>query len=213
VDQERILQETEQFVRAFLEKDASGHDWWHIYRVTKNAQRIAEEEGADVFVCTLAALLHDVADEKLNESEEAGLLQVRNWLEEHAVEAEHLEHVMEIISTMSFSKGKVMSTLEGLVVQDADRLDAIGAVGIARAFAYSGSKGQVIHDPGIPIRGEMTKEEYRNGKSSAYNHFYEKLLKLKALMNTEYGKRMAEERHRFMEKFLARFDAEWDGKL
>lgn len=213
VDSRQILALAEQFVRDELAGDASGHDWWHVYRVVKNAEHIAAEEGADVFVCSLAALLHDVADEKLNVSEEAGLQKVRGWLEEHVAQRDVLEHVMEIISTMSYSKGKVMRTLEGLVVQDADRLDAIGAVGIARTFAYSGSIGQAIHDPEIKVRGEMTKEEYRNGKSTAHNHFYEKLLKLKALMNTEYGKRMADERHRYMEEFLARFDAEWNGKL
>lgn len=213
MEKDKILILAEQFVREFLAGDASGHDWWHIYRVTKTARHIAEQEGADVFVCMLAALLHDVADEKLNESEAAGIAKVRSWLEEHGVEQETLLHVMEIIETMSFSKGKKMDTLEGMVVQDADRLDAIGAVGIARTFAYSGSKGQAIHDPGIKIREEMTKEQYRKEKSSAYNHFYEKLLKLKGLMNTEYGKKMAEERHRFMEEFLTRFDAEWDGRM
>lgn len=215
MDKESILAQATAFVRAALEQDSSGHDWWHIHRVTQLARTIAEGEGADPFVCELAALLHDIADEKLNESEAAGLAKVRAWLDEHGVAAEESAHVMEIISTMSFKggKGAGMRTLEGRVVQDADRLDAIGAVGIARCFAYSGWKGQLIHDPEQKPREEMTAEEYRHGKSTAVNHFYEKLLLLKDRMNTEFAKGLAAERHRVMEEFLARLHGEWDGKM
>ncbi|MCX7570308.1 HD domain-containing protein [Tumebacillus sp. DT12] len=215
MDKESILAQATAFARDVLEQDSSGHDWWHIHRVTQLARTIAHEEGADPFVCELAALLHDIADEKLNESEAAGLEKVRAWLREHEVETDESAHVMEIISTMSFKggNGAGMRTLEGRVVQDADRLDAIGAVGIARCFAYSGWKGQLIHDPEQKPREEMTAQEYRHGKSTAVNHFYEKLLLLKDRMNTEFAKKLAAERHRVMEEFLSRLHGEWDGKM
>ena len=215
MDRQDIVAQATAFVRAELEQDSSGHDWWHIYRVTQLARTIAEGEGADPYICELAALLHDIADEKLNESEAAGLAKVQAWLSDHGVEESDAAHVMEIISTMSFKGGNraPMRTLEGRVVQDADRLDAIGAVGIARTFAYSGWKGQLIHDPETQPRETMTAEEYRSGKSTAVNHFYEKLLLLKDRMNTPYAQQLAEERHRVMEEFLARFYGEWEGKM
>ncbi|ACS99393.1 HD domain-containing protein [Paenibacillus sp. JDR-2] len=212
-DKEKIIREAEEFSRSVLENDASGHDWWHIHRVVQMAKRIAREEGADPFVCTIAALLHDVADEKLNPSKEEGLRKVQDWLEANLPEEEHRAHVMDIISNMSYNGGKnpPMRTLEGKIVQDADRLDAIGAISIARAFVYAGWKGTPIHDPAIPPRGEMTAEEYRNGKSTAINHFHEKLLKLKDLVNTDAARRIAGERHRYMEQFVEQFYEEWDG--
>ncbi|SFE77123.1 uncharacterized protein SAMN05216378_4019 [Paenibacillus catalpae] len=212
-EKERIIHAAEQFSRSELEKDASGHDWWHIHRVVQMAKRIAREEGADSFICTIAALLHDVADEKLNPSKEAGLQKVRFWLEEYMHDKEQRDHVMDIISNMSYNAGTnpPMRTLEGKVVQDADRLDAIGAISIARAFVYAGWKGTPIHDPAIPPRSEMTREEYRNGKSTAINHFHEKLLKLKDLVNTDAAKRIAEERHRYMEQYVEQFYEEWEG--
>ncbi|WP_336775828.1 HD domain-containing protein [Paenibacillus sp. MMO-58] len=212
-DKDKIIREAEEFSRSVLENDASGHDWWHIHRVVQMAKRIAREEGADLFVCTIAALLHDVADEKLNPSKEAGLHKVQAWLEANLSEEEHRAHVMDIISNMSYNGGKnpPMRSLEGKVVQDADRLDAIGAISIARAFVYAGWKGTPIHDPAIPPRSEMTAEEYRNGKSTAINHFHEKLLKLKDLVNTDSARRIAEERHLYMEQFVERFYEEWDG--
>jgi uncharacterized protein len=212
-EQERIICAAELFCRSELEKDASGHDWWHIHRVVQMAKRMAREEGADVFICTIAALLHDVADEKLNPSKEAGLQKVRSWLEEYMPDEEQWGHVMDIISNMSYNAGAnpPMRTLEGQVVQDADRLDAIGAIAIARAFLYAGWKGHPIHDPDIPPRSEMTTEEYRNGKSTAINHFHEKLLKLKDLVNTDAAKRIAEERHRYMEQYVEQFYEEWEG--
>ncbi|WP_127496613.1 HD domain-containing protein [Paenibacillus glycanilyticus] len=212
-DKEKMIREAEKFSSSVLENDTSGHDWWHIHRVVQMAKRIAREEGADPFVCTIAALLHDVADEKLNPSKEAGLQKVEAWLEANLPEEEHRAHVMDIISNMSYNGGKnpPMRTLEGKVVQDADRLDAIGAISIARAFVYAGWKGTPIHDPAIPPRGEMTAEEYRNGKSTAINHFHEKLLKLKDLVNTDAARKIAEERHLYMEQFVERFYEEWDG--
>jgi len=210
-----VIEQAVAFVQDELGKDSSGHDWWHIHRVWQMAKRIGTAEGADLFIVELAALLHDVADEKLNECEAAGLAKVRTWLTAHDVAEAAVEHVMEIISTMSFKGGgrSGMRTLEGRVVQDADRLDAIGAVGIARTFAYSGAKGQLPHDPTLPPRTDMTAEEYRKGKSTAVNHFYEKLLLLQDLMNTDAAKSIAAERHRYMEEFLDRFHAEWDGKM
>lgn len=212
MNKETVLSHAKQFVQHELGSDASGHDWWHIHRVTNNARTIAHKEGANVFVCELAALLHDIADEKLNKTEESGLIKVETWLQREEVDTQVISQVMEIISTMSFKGGnnKAMTTLEGEVVQDADRLDAIGAVGIARTFAYSGAKGQLMHDPNLPPRESMTKEEYRNGKSTAINHFYEKLFKLESLMNTKTGREIARERHAFMEQFVEQFFDEWE---
>jgi uncharacterized protein len=212
--EELVIRQAQEYVKAELSHDYSGHDWTHIERVSKIARTIALEESADLFICELAALLHDIADIKLNSSEQEGLNKVSNWLVNHNVNPQDIQHIMEIISTMSFKGGKKikMRTLEGMIVQDADRLDAIGAIGIARVFAYSGAKGRIFHDPNIKPRDEMTEKEYRNGKDTAINHFYEKLLKLKELMNTYYGKRMAEERHQFMLVYLDQFYAEWEGK-
>ncbi|MCM3719629.1 HD domain-containing protein [Fictibacillus phosphorivorans] len=209
-----IIEKTEEFVREKLKDESSGHDWYHIYRVTKLAETIAEHEGADRFICVMAALLHDIADEKIAGTEEEGLKEVKLWLESIALESKYIDHIVSIISTMSFKGGNQspMQTIEGKVVQDADRLDAIGAIGIGRTFAYSGAKGQLMYDPNIPVREKMTKDQYRNEKSTAVNHFYEKLLKLKDKMNTEIGKKMADERHAFLEKFLEQFFEEWEGK-
>ena len=213
--QAKILQEARDFVYAELKDEMSGHDWWHIVRVTNNAVEIATQEQADVFICELAALLHDIADGKLNENEEVGLQKVEQWLQNHQASDAEIAHVLDIISTMSFKGGhqqKNVSTLEGKIVQDADRLDAIGAIGIARAMAYSGHIGRPIHDPDLQPRENMTLEEYRAGKSSAIMHFYEKLLKLKDLMNTDYAKQLAIGRHHFLEEYLEQFYVEWDAK-
>lgn len=213
--QAKILQEARDFVYAELKDEMSGHDWWHIVRVTNNAVEIATQEQADVFICELAALLHDIADGKLNENEEVGLQKVEQWLQNHQASDAEIAHVLDIISTMSFKGGhqqKNVSTLEGQIVQDADRLDAIGAIGIARTMAYSGHIGRPIHDPDLQPRENMTLEEYRAGKSSAIMHFYEKLLKLKDLMNTDYAKQLAIGRHHFLEEYLEQFYAEWDAK-
>lgn len=209
-----ILEAAESYVKTKLGQDSSGHDWWHIYRVLQTARTIATKERADLFVCELAALLHDVADEKLNADPAAAERELQEWLIASGASADTTAHVLEIIATMSFKGGQraPMRTLEGKVVQDADRLDAIGAVGISRVFAYSGWKGRPIHDPSVIPRERMTTEEYRSGNDTAINHFYEKLLKLKSLMNTDYARHMAEERHRFMEQYLEQFYEEWEGK-
>ncbi|MFV8829078.1 HD domain-containing protein [Alkalihalobacterium sp. APHAB7] len=208
------IKQTEAYVHNQLSGEASGHDWWHIYRVTKLAKTIASVEGADVFICEMAALLHDIADEKLNESEEAGLKKVESWLQRIEVEEASMKHIMEIIASMSFKGGgqPPMKTVEGQVVQDADRLDALGAIGIARTFAFGGAKGNIMYDPSIKPRRDMSKEEYQKRDNTAINHFYEKLLKLKGLMNTPYGKQLAEDRHLYMEQFLNQFYKEWEGE-
>lgn len=208
---EEIILSTAQMVRARLEGEGSGHDWFHIERVWKNAVKIGGTEKVDLFVVQLAALLHDLADDKIVSSEEEGISEINYWLEGEGVPNSVIEHVLTIVETMSYKGGTVRSlgSLEAKVVQDADRLDAIGAIGIARAFTYAGSKGRPIFDPQYEVREEMTKEEYRNGKSSTIHHFYEKLLKLKDLMNTDAAIQMAQERHEFMEQYLEQFFKEY----
>ncbi|MBE1440643.1 HD domain-containing protein [Paenibacillus sp. OAS669] len=214
MDKAHILLRAAEDVRKELESDSSGHDWWHIERVTRLARYIAEREQADPFLFELAALLHDLADEKLNPSADAGMSKVRNLLASYEVDTETESHVLEIVGTMSFKGGHnpPVRTKEAQVVQDADRIDALGAIGVARTFAYAGWKGSLIYDPENPPRKELTYEQYRNGRSTAINHFYEKLLKLSDLMNTETGRRIARSRHRYMESFLEQFYLEWDGK-
>ena len=211
---EEQIELTKDFVKKHLENDASGHDWWHIVRVAEIAKTIAVKEKADLFICEMSALLHDIADEKINATEAEGLKKVRDWLHAIHVDEPGVSAIISIISTISYKGGgqPAMQTLEGQIVQDADRLDAIGAIGIARTFAYAGSKGDLMYHPSISPRDHMTKEEYRNGQSTAVNHFYEKLLKLKELMNTDYAKKMAEERHAFMELYLQTFFKEWEVK-
>jgi uncharacterized protein len=212
--EEQWLEEAGAFARAALAGDASGHDWWHVARVRALARTIAREEGADAFVCELAALLHDVADDKITGDEATGLATVRDWLETHGMASDVADAVMEIIATMSFSGGNKppMRTLEGRVVQDADRLDALGAIGIARAFAYGGSRGRTLYDPEQPLREYVSKAEYRASDSPTINHFYEKLLLLRGRMNTPFARRLAEHRHQIMEAYLAEFYAEWSGE-
>lgn len=214
MDKEQILKEARIFVHKELGTDSSGHDEWHAFRVSEMAGRIAKMESADIFICQLTGLLHDIADEKLNKSAEAGQEKVKDWLDNQHVDGNIVEEIMEITTTMSFKGGNnpPPRTLEGKIVQDADRLDALGAIGIARTFAYSGFKGQLIYDPSIPPREIITTQNYRKGKNTAINHFYEKLFKLKDMMNTKYAKELAGERHEFMLSFLDQFYKEWEAK-
>lgn len=214
MDRDTILAETERFVREELAQDSSGHDWWHIARVRALTRTIAREEGADLFVCELAALLHDLADAKIAGDEATGVRRVSAWLAEQGVEDMIAARVMEIIQTISFAGGggAPMTTIEGRVVQDADRLDALGAVGIARAFAYGGSRGRLMHDPTVPLERHASKEAYHASAAPTINHFYEKLLLLRDRMNTTFARTLAAERHRYMENFLREFYAEWDGE-
>ncbi|WP_420535544.1 HD domain-containing protein [Alkalihalobacillus pseudalcaliphilus] len=211
MNQVHILEETEKWVKEILLGESSGHDWYHIQRVTHLAQTIAKAEGGDRFIVTMAALLHDLIDDKLFENQEEALRRVSDKLMELEVHQDIQNHILTIIQTISYrgGNGDKLQSKEAMIVQDADRLDALGAIGIARTFAYSGHKGQPIYDPTIEKRENMTIEEYRNGKSSAIHHFYEKLLKLKDLMNTESGKKEANIRHEFMEQFLKQFYHEW----
>jgi uncharacterized protein len=213
MDKQRVITEAKVYIWEQLGQDSSGHDGWHLERVARTALFLAKEEGADPFISELAALLHDIADEKLNASAEAGLNKVETWLNSHGVESDAATRVMEIISTISYKGGNRPPVIskEAQVVQDADRLDALGAIGIARTFAYSGWKGQLIHDPQQAPRKDLTADAYRNGKSTAIQHFDEKLLKLKDLMNTAAGKQMAEARHKVLEHFLEQFHREWNG--
>ena len=197
-----------QYARELFVGDSGGHDYYHTLRVYRMAARIGVAEGADAEVVALAAILHDADDVKLFDG--VGLPHARSFLAGHSKSDE----VLEAISTVSF-KGTGTArpaTIEGMVVQDADRLDAIGAIGIARAFAYGGSHARAMHDPEVSPRGEMTEQEYRKSMSTTVNHFYEKLLKLKTLMNTRAGREIAEERDRFMRAYLAEFLKEWDGE-
>jgi uncharacterized protein len=216
MDKKRIITGVAQEVRRRLENEGSGHDWWHVYRVWKMAQRIGKEESADMFVVELTALLHDVADWKLHGGDDTvGPKVAREILTSFAVREDIVVEVCKIFPAMSFKGAGVkseMSTLEGKVVQDADRLDALGAIGIARTFAYGGFKSRPIYNPEEKPVLHKTKEEYAQSKGTAINHFYEKLLLLKGLMNTATAKKIAEERHNFMEEYLNEFFKEWEGE-
>jgi uncharacterized protein len=213
--EEKIIQLTEDFVKETLNEAEGGHDWWHVYRVRKLAIRIGEEENADLFVVQLAALLHDIADPKFNDGdEEIGPRLAREFLNRLEVAQEITDHVDAIIRNISFHKTfehQNFNSLELQVVQDADRLDAIGAIGIARTFNYGGHKNFPLYDPDIKPETHQNKESYKKSQAPTLNHFYEKLFLLKDMMNTKTGKQMAEERHRFMEVFVERFLREWDG--
>lgn len=216
VSQDHIIEQTIQFVRLKLEGEGSGHDWWHIHRVYVMALRIAQQEPeVDLFVVALGALLHDIADYKFHDGDEAvGPRVAGRWLEQCGVEQKIIESIQEIIKTISFKGAKVatpMRTLEGKIVQDADRLDALGAIGIARCFAYGGSKGNLLYDPEIKPVMHDSFELYKKSKTTSINHFYEKLFLLKDLMNTQAAKEIAQVRHDRMKQFVEDFLAEWDG--
>lgn len=213
---EAIIAECESYVKQTLRNAEGGHDWWHVYRVRKLAVRLAQQEQANLFVVELAALLHDIADSKFHGGdEELGPRLAADFLRKHHVNEEVVQQVVFIIRNISFK-----TTFDGLdtpvtkelaVVQDADRLDAIGAIGIARTFNYGGFKHRLIYDPAIPPQVYTHKEEYKNTSAPTINHFYEKLLLLKNTMKTNTGKLLAEQRHVFMETYLSQFFDEWEG--
>lgn len=211
------ISKTTAYVQHTLQHAEGGHDWWHIHRVWNNAKLIAATEPVNLLVVELAALLHDIADSKFhNGDEEIGPRTAANFLNSIGVAADVTEHVQQIIRHMSFksSLGTVsFHSPELAVVQDADRLDAIGAIGIARAFSYGGYKGREIHNPDIQPNLNMTKEEYKSSAAPTINHFYEKLLLLKDKMNTATGRQLAQQRHQFMETYLQQFYAEWQGLM
>ena len=212
----QIINNTILFVKNQLTHAEGGHDWFHIERVYKNALLIAEEEECDLTVVKLAALLHDIADSKFHGGDETvGPKTARTFLESQNVSEDIILHVIAIIENISFKGGnfeKKFNSKELEIVQDADRLDAIGAIGIARTFNYGGFKNRPLYNPNIQPNLNMSKEEYKNSESPTLNHFYEKLLLLKDKMNTETGKKIAQKRHDFMVTFLSQFYAEWDGE-
>ena len=211
-----VIDNTILFAKQQLENAEGGHDWFHIERVYKNALLIAREEECDLEVVKLGALLHDIADSKFHDGDETvGPKTARNFLEKENVSGQTIQHVVNIIENISFKGGnfeKKFTSKELEIVQDADRLDAIGAIGIARCFNYGGFKNRVLFNPAIPPKMNMTKNEYKKSDSPTINHFYEKLLLLKDKMNTETGKKIALERHKYMENFLSQFYAEWEGE-
>ncbi len=199
MNKEHILKATQTYIKQGFSGEGTGHDYFHVERVVNMAKRITEEENADLFLVELAAWLHDVGDYKLNGGIDKSEELIFEFLDRLNVPQEIISKTIEIVSQVSFSKGKTAESLEAKIVQDADRLDAVGAVGISRCFAYGGSKLREIHNP-------------ENPEDTSIQHFYDKLLKLKDLMNTNSAKRIASERHQFMKEFLERFYQEWEGK-
>lgn len=211
-----VIKNTILFVKQKLENAEGGHDWFHIERVYKNSLLIAKEEHCSLEIVQLAALLHDIADSKFNDGDETvGPKVAKAFLESQKVAEEIIFNVISIIENISFKGGNFESkfnSIELQIVQDADRLDAIGAIGIARTFNYGGFKNRQLYNPQIIPNLKMSKEDYKNNEAPTINHFYEKLLLLKDKMNTETGKKIAQERHQFMETFLVQFYAEWNGE-
>jgi len=216
MNKQQVISNTENFVEATLKNAEGGHDWFHILRVWNNAKLIAKDEKVDVFIVELGALLHDIADSKFHNGDETvGPKVARDFLESQKVEEAIIIHIENIITNISYKGGNFdqkFRSPELDVIQDADRLDAIGAIGIARCFNYGGFKNRPLHNPEIKPNLNLTKEEYKKSNAPTINHFYEKLLLLKDRMNTKTGKKIAEERHQYMETFLQQFYDEWNGE-
>jgi uncharacterized protein len=213
----KYIKKTEDYVKSVLEKDGSGHDWYHIDRVRKIAKEIAKKEKVDPLVVELGALLHDIADWKFNSGNlKKGAVVSEKWLKGLGLDQKRIEQVSHIVENVSYKGAKVKNTiksLEGKIVQDADRLDAMGAIGIARAFAYGGHKGRPMYDPKAKlVQLHKTFGEYKKGSASSIHHFYEKLLLIKDMMNTKTGKKLAARRHKLMLDYLKQFHAEWNSK-
>lgn len=212
-----ILDKTRQFVRKTMEGEGTGHDWWHVVRVVNNALHIAQKEGGDLFVIELAALLHDIADWKFNDGDtKVGARVAQEWLQKVGADEIVIAEVAYIVENVSFKGGTnmhVMKTIEGKIVQDADRLDAMGAIGIARTFAFGGAFGRSIYNPEIEPKDYDSFKSFQQNTQDNHtiNHFYEKLLLLKDKMNTKTGRQLAKQRHEFMENYLLQFYAEWEG--
>lgn len=217
MNKREIIKKTEKFIKGELsDKKGGGHDWWHAYRVWQMSRLIGKQEKVDLFVVELSALLHDLVDHKVVGSEADGLKNIRKWLTSQGLNATETEKIVAIVNNISYRKTfgeKAPLTLEGMVVQDADRLEAVGAIGIARNFAYGGSKGVPMHDPQAVPKKFKSTEHYKNNISTSINHFYEKNLLLKDLMNTKTAKKIAQKRHVFMLKYLDQFLKEWEGQL
>lgn len=215
MNKELIIENLRELVKNKLYGEGSGHDWWHIFRVSNLSKTIASKEGGDLFIIELASLLHDIEDWKFTDNNTTSTSLCETWMRTLGIENHIISQVSTIIKTLSFKGGVVDSsqhTIEGKIVQDADRLDAIGAIGIARTFTYGGYKNRPIYDPNIPPYEFITLEDVKNSENHTINHFYEKLLKLKDTMNTHTGKKLALERHEVMTRFLDEFYDEWDGK-
>ncbi len=214
--QDQIISATTDFVKKQLSNAEGGHDWFHIERVYRTALTLAKTEAVDTYIVALGALLHDIADSKFHNGDETvGPRVARTFLTELGVATDVIDHVVLIIENISFKGGNEpthFSSPELHLLQDADRLDAIGAIGIARCFNYGGFKNRALYDPVIPPNLHMSREEYKKSTAPTINHFYEKLLLLRDRMHTESGKKMAAERHAFMENFLTQFYREWDGQ-
>lgn len=212
-----VIEKVRKYLEENFKNESTGHDYWHFERVWKVAKYIAKKEGGDLFIIELGALIHDIADWKFSGgTNDIGIKKAEDLLKSFGVDDQIIKQVCYIIDNISFKGAKVknsMETIEGKIVQDADKLDALGAIGIARAFAYSGKIGREIYNPDVKPMMHASFEEYKNNKGTAINHFYEKLLLLKDLMNTKTGKKIAKQRHKFMEKYLKQFFKEWDVKI
>lgn len=223
MNKNQLINETETFVKTTLKNSEGGHDWFHILRVCNNAKLIAKNENVDEFIVEMGALLHDIADAKFHKGDETvGPKVARKFLESLQVEESTIKHIENIIIHISYKSSLPIKNNEQIsnkftspeldVIQDADRLDAIGAIGIARCFNYGGFKNRPMYNPAIKPKLNQTKEAYKNSNAPTINHFYEKLLLLKDKMNTKTGKQLAEERHQYMETFLMQFYNEWNGE-
>lgn len=212
-----VIQTLKNNIKNQFEGDSSGHDWFHIERVWRNAKAIAKQEGADLLITELGALLHDIADHKfVTDFESESIKRTDSLLQYFNLSQNTIQAVQHIVLHCSFKGGVTknkMESLEGKIVQDADKLDAIGAIGIARTFAFGGKFGSVLYNPDIPPMTHKDLASYQKNRSHTINHFYEKLLKLKDLMHTTTGKKIANERHQYMECFLEQFYAEWHAKI
>lgn len=211
---QKQISKTEEFVRKYFKNESSGHDWWHVHRVRNYSLKISEKEGGNLFLIEMAALLHDLDDWKLKN--ELKKNKTKQWLQKIDIQNEEALKILEVISQVSFKGAGVKTnptSREAEIVQDADRLDAIGAIGIARTFAYGGNKGRIIHHPEIQPQLHDDFHSYKNNTAPTINHFYEKLLLLKDRMNTPTGRKMAETRHQFMLDFLEKFFKEWENEI
>ena len=211
MSKDKLIETLKQLIKSKFENESSGHDYWHIVRVVNNAKTIVEKEGGDAFIVEVAAWCHDIGDYKLGDADSAAD-QITKLLTELELDKETVNNIVEIVESVSFKGAQVNTnpiSLEGKIVQDADRLDALGAIGIARCFSYSGHKGTLMHHPDRKPEMHDNFEDYKNANGTAVMHFYEKLLLLKDRMQTNTGTRMALERHNYMEQFLEQFYAEW----
>ena len=215
MDKQQIIERTKDYVKESLKGVEPGHDWFHIERVWKMAKEIAKDENCDIFLVEMGALLHDIDDFKFNDNDGTPV-KTMTWLESLGLnnfDIERIAHIVENVSFKGSAEQEKMKTLEGMIVQDADRLDALGAIGVSRAFTFAGAKKMTIYDPSIKPREEMKFLEYKKTDNRpAINHFYEKLFLLKDRMNTKTGKKLAEQRHKFMQTYLEQFFKEWNGE-